>query len=107
MLAAACVILGVIGVGPQQVVFPLAFAVYAVVVRRVPVSCTALPRGSVAALWTAASSFLLGGIAAISGTALLAWHEIARPDLQDLVRTFVPNLPIWLLVPGRWWCLRC
>ena len=35
VLAAACVVLGVAGVGPQQVVFPLAFAVYAVVVRRV------------------------------------------------------------------------
>jgi membrane protease YdiL (CAAX protease family) len=99
VLAAACVVLGVVGVGPQQVVFPLAFALYAVVVRRV--------------LWLhgAAAWFRRGalnggllvlavGIAAISGIALLAWHEVARPDLQDLVRAFVPDLPIWLLVPG-------
>jgi membrane protease YdiL (CAAX protease family) len=32
--------------------------------------------------------------------ALLAWHAWLRPDLADLVRTFVPAWPVWLLVPG-------
>jgi CAAX protease family protein len=99
VLAAACVILGVIGVGPQQVVFPLAFAVYAVVVHRVSWLhgiAAWFRRGRL----NASLLVLAAGIAAISGTALLAWHEIARPDLQDLVRTFVPHLPIGLLIPG-------
>jgi len=99
LLASAGVVLGVVGVGPQQVVFPLAFAVYAVVVRRV-----AWLHGVAAWLRRGALNggllVLAGGSAAISGGALLAWHEIARPDLQDLVRTFVPDFPIWLLVPG-------
>jgi membrane protease YdiL (CAAX protease family) len=32
--------------------------------------------------------------------ALLVWFAITRPDLSDLIRTFVPNQPLWLLVPG-------
>ena len=80
-------------------VFPLAFAVYAVVVRRVP-----WLHG--AAAWFRRGALdggilvLVAGIAAISAVTLLAWHQIARPDLGDLVRTFVPDQPIWLLVPG-------
>ena len=67
LLFATCVILGLLGVGPQQVVFTAALAVYAVV---------------------------------ISAVALLSWYVVARPDLADLVRTFVPNWSLWLLVPG-------
>ena len=99
VLAAACVALGVAGVGPQQVVFPLAFAVYAVVVRRVPWLhgvAAWFRRGAL----NGGLLVFAAGIAAISGAALLAWYEIVRPDLQDLVRTFVPLIPIWLLVPG-------
>ena len=40
------------------------------------------------------------GVAAVSAVALLAWHAWLRPDLTDLVRTFVPPWPVWLLVPG-------
>jgi uncharacterized protein len=99
VLAAACVALGVAGVGPQQVVFPLAFAVYAVVVHRVPWLhgvAAWFRRGAL----NGGLLVFAAGIAAISGAALLAWYEIVRPDLQDLVRTFVPIIPIWLLVPG-------
>jgi hypothetical protein len=99
VLAASCVVLGVVGVGPQQVVFPLAFAVYGVVVHRVPwlhgVSRW-LRRGAL----SVGILVLAAGIAAVSGVALFVWQEIARPDLHDLVRTFVPDLPIWLLVAG-------
>ena len=99
VLAAACVSLAVVGVGPQQVVFPLAFAVYAVVVHRVPWLhgvAAWFRRGAL----NGGLLVFAAGIAAISGAALLAWYEIVRPDLQDLVRTFVPIIPIWLLVPG-------
>ena len=38
--------------------------------------------------------------AAVSGVALLAWYASARPDLADLVRSFIPDWPLWLLVPA-------
>ena len=38
--------------------------------------------------------------AGISGMALLLWYAMAKPDLNDLVATFVPNWTLWLLVPG-------
>ena len=38
--------------------------------------------------------------AGISGMALLLWYATAKPDLNDLVATFVPNWTLWLLVPG-------
>lgn len=99
VLAASCVALGAAGVGPQQVVFPLAFAVYAVIVHRVPWlhGVAAWFRRGVL---NGGLVVLAAGIAAISAAGLLAWHQIARPDLGDLVRVFVPDLPIWLLVPG-------
>ena len=31
------------------------------------------------------------GIAAISAVALLSWYAVVKPDLADLVRTFVPD----------------
>jgi membrane protease YdiL (CAAX protease family) len=40
------------------------------------------------------------GVVAVSAVALLSWYRVARPDLADLVRTFVPNWSVWLLVPG-------
>ena len=40
------------------------------------------------------------GFVIISAVALLSWYAVARPDLADLVRTFVPNWSLWLLVPG-------
>lgn len=40
------------------------------------------------------------GFAALSGVALILWHQIFRPDLQDLLRAFVPDLPIWILLLG-------
>jgi hypothetical protein len=99
ILATCGVALGLAGLGPQQVVFPIAFAVYAVVIRR-----TSWLRGSAGWLRRGLMSgrilILAAGIAAIASAALLAWYAVVRPDLADLVRTFVPNEPLWLLLPG-------
>ena len=39
-------------------------------------------------------------LAAASGATLLLWYITAQPDLADLVRTFIPDWPLWLLVPA-------
>lgn len=99
LLFVSCLVLALVGVGPQQVVFAMAFAVYAAVVTR-----TAWLRP--AAQWVAvgrcdgAMLALGAAIAGVSGGALLLWHAIARPGLDDLVRTFVPDWPAWMLVPA-------
>jgi membrane protease YdiL (CAAX protease family) len=99
LLFVSCLVLALVGVGPQQVVFAIAFAVYAAFVLRIAwlrpaAQWLAVGRrdGAVLALGAA--------IAGISGAALLIWHAVARPDLDDLVRTFVPDWPIWMLVPA-------
>jgi hypothetical protein len=38
--------------------------------------------------------------AAVSGATLLVWYFTVRPDLADLVQTFIPDWPLWLLVPA-------
>jgi membrane protease YdiL (CAAX protease family) len=43
---------------------------------------------------------ILEVFAAVSGAMLLLWYVTARPDLADLVRTFIPAWPLWLLVPA-------
>ncbi len=99
LLFATCLALGLAGVGPQQGVFALAFVIYAGVISRVPWLCHA---GS----WLKAGALdrtlmALGVcVAAVSAVALLAWRAWLQPDLADLVRTFVPSWPVWLLVPG-------
>jgi membrane protease YdiL (CAAX protease family) len=99
LLFTACVMLGIVGLGPQQVVFTMAFAIYALVIRRRPWlhgAAAWLRRGSLD--WNVAA--LGAGVVAISAVALLSWYRITKPDLADLVRTFVPNWSLWLLVPG-------
>jgi membrane protease YdiL (CAAX protease family) len=99
ILSVACVVPGVVGVGPQQVVFPAAFAIYAFVIRRTPWLRRAsawLRRGAFDATLMA----LAAGIAAVSGVALLAWCAVSKPDLADVLHTFVPDQPLWLLIPG-------
>ena len=99
LLLATCMVLGFLGVGPQQVVFTTAFAIYAVVVRRVRWlrgAATWFRLGS--QNWTVVA--LGAGVVAISAAALLSWYTVTRPDLADLVRTFAPNWPLWLLAPG-------
>lgn len=99
LLFETCLVLGLAGLGPQQVVFALAFAVYAVVASRAPWLRDAIR-------WLAVGSIdgrimaLGAAVAGVSGVALLGWYAVARPDLADLVRTFIPDWPLWLLVPG-------
>jgi membrane protease YdiL (CAAX protease family) len=93
------VVLGLVGLGPQQVVFTGAFAIYAVVIRRVRWlggAASWFRRGAIE--WNDIA--LGGGVVAISVVGLLAWYGVMRPDLADLIRTFVPNWSLWLLVPG-------
>ena len=99
LFSVACVALSIAGVGPQQVLFPIAFATYFTSVWRVPW----LRRASSWVKWGSLDGTLLAfavAIATVSGVTLLAWVAITRPDLSDLVRTFVPNQPLWVLVPG-------
>jgi hypothetical protein len=99
LLFVTSMVLGLVGVGPQQVVFTIAFAIYAVVIRRTRWLRSAAAwfrRGS--ADRTAVA--LGAAVVAVSAVGLLSWYAILRPDLADLVRTFVPNWPLWLLLPG-------
>ena len=99
LLFVSCLVLGLAGLGPQQVVFALAFAVYAFVISRVP-----WLRHDVR--WLAVGTVdghimaLVGVVVGASAGALLAWHAIARPDLADLVQRFIPEWPLWLLGPA-------
>ena len=99
LLFVTCLALALAGLGPQQVVFGVAFAIYAAVASRVPWfrEATAwLSAGRLDGRFVA-----LGAVfAAISGSALLSWYFIARPDLTDLVQTYIPDWPLWLLVPA-------
>jgi membrane protease YdiL (CAAX protease family) len=99
LLFVTCLVLWLAGLGSQQLVFALAFVVYALVVPRVPwlreaSRWFAVGRvdGQIVALGIA--------LAGVSGVVLLTWYAIALPDLDDLVRTFIPAWPIWLLVPA-------
>jgi CAAX protease family protein len=99
LFSAACVVLSAFGVRPQQVVFPIAFTVYFVVVWRV----AWLRRASAWARRGALDAAILGLVAAIvivSALAVVAWYVIVQPDLGDLVRTFVPNQALWVLAPS-------
>jgi hypothetical protein len=99
ILSVACVVLGIAGVGPQQVVFSLAFLICALVVWRVPWLREAtvwFQRGALNKSLFA----LAAGIAGLAAVALLMWYAVAKPDLGDLVRTYVGDQPLWLLVPG-------
>lgn len=91
--------LGFAGLGPQQVTLTLAFACYWALVRRVPWLREAGRWCAVGK--TDVRSMAFGAMfAGISGMALLLWYATAKPDLNDLVATFVPNWTLWLLVPG-------
>jgi membrane protease YdiL (CAAX protease family) len=99
LFSVACIGLAIAGVGPQQVLFPIAFATYFIVVWRVPW----LRRASAWLRWGALDATILAfavAIATVSGVTLLAWFAIARPDLSDLLRTFLPDQPLWMLAPG-------
>jgi membrane protease YdiL (CAAX protease family) len=99
IFSSACVILGVAGIGPQQVVFSVAFAISAVILWRVPwlrAATAWFGRGA----FDASLFAMAVGIAGLAAVALVVWYVVAKPDLADIVRTFVPDQPPWLLVPG-------
>ena len=91
--------LALAGFGPQQVVFGLAFAIYAMVALRVSWFREATRWFTVGRL---DRRIMAVGVtfAAVSGATLLVWYVTARPDLADLVHTFIPNWPLWLLIPA-------
>lgn len=99
VLFAICLALAMAGIGPQQALLAAAFSIYAVVIVRTQW----LRRG---ATWLRIGTlsgrlFALGaGVAAGSAAILLTWYATFRPDLADLVRTYIPAWPLWMLVPG-------
>ena len=98
-LFVTCLALALIGIGPQQVVFGLALAAYAMVAARVPwfrEAASWLTVGRLDGRMMASGA----AVAGVSGAMLLVWYVTARPDLADLVRRFIPNWPLWLLVPA-------
>jgi membrane protease YdiL (CAAX protease family) len=99
IFSVACVVLGVAGIGPQQVVFSIAFAISAVILWRVPwlrESTAWFERGA----FDRSLLVMAVGIAGLAAAALIVWYVAARPDLADVVRTFVRDQPLWLLAPG-------
>jgi membrane protease YdiL (CAAX protease family) len=99
LFAVACIALTIAGVGPQQVLFPIAFGIYFLVVWRVPWLRRAtswLKRGDLNATLLA----LAAGVAAVAGLGLVVWYVTFRPDLTDLFQTYVPEQPLWVLMPG-------
>ncbi|MFN7953722.1 MAG: CPBP family intramembrane glutamic endopeptidase [bacterium] len=99
LLGLACALLAAIGVGPSQVVLPVALAIHGCLVRAVPwlrAEAGWLTRGALSPPLVAA----ILGIAVVSGAALLGWHRALHPDVADLVRDFVPDWPLGALVLG-------
>ena len=35
-----------------------------------------------------------------SVAALILWHQLLQPDLRDILKTFIPDLPLWMLLLG-------
>ena len=99
LFSTAAVVLASAGVGPQQVLFPIAFTAYFMVVWRVPWLRRAsswMRRGALDGVIVG----LAAAIVAVAAVALLAWYAIVKPDLADIVRTYVPAQPVALLAPG-------
>jgi hypothetical protein len=92
-------VLAVAGVSPQQVLFPIAFTAYFVVVWRVAWLRRA-PSWLRRRALDGTTLALVAAIAWVSAVALLAWYAIVKPDLTDLVRAFVPNQALWVLAPS-------
>lgn len=96
VLFVAVLLLGLIGLGPQQVLFGLGFVVYWVVISR-------LPWLREAAGWRRVGSYGLlhaamgVGLGLLSGLALWVWYEGRKGELADLV-AMVPDWPLWALV---------
>lgn len=95
----ACFVLGLAGVRYSQVVLGLGLLWYAAVVRLTP-----WLRGT--ATWARWGSFrrdvrlLAVGSGLVAALALLGWYLLVRPNVADLVETFVPDRPLGFLIVG-------
>jgi CAAX protease family protein len=94
-----CFVLAWSGVRYSQLVLAVGLLVYALVVWRVPWLRRAanwVRWGSfgVDVRWLTAAS----GIAAAIGVWI--WYVLLHPNIDDLVQTFVPAAPLWLLIVG-------
>ena len=96
VLFVAVLLLGLIGLGPQQLLFGVAFVAYWVVTSR-------LAWLREAASWRSAGSYgplqAAAGVALglVSGLALRVWYEGRQAELADLV-AMVPDWPLAALV---------
>ncbi len=99
VLFVTCLALALAGFGPQQAVFGVAFVIYAGVAYRVPWFREATSWFKVGRI---SNGIVASGavFAAISGATLLFWYVSVRPDLTDLVVTFIPDWPLWLIAPA-------
>jgi membrane protease YdiL (CAAX protease family) len=81
---------------PWQAVMLIAVVAFVALGRALPLlrpSPAWRARGRVPLLWTA----LVGGVTPV---ALSAWLLMFRPDLRDVVRDYVPDVPLPLLIVG-------
>ena len=85
------------GLGPQQVVFALAFVVYGVVIARARWLRDGVgwPRAGVL---DAPIATFITVFAVVSGAIAMLWYTITQPDLTDLI-AMMPDWPVWGLVP--------
>lgn len=87
------------GVVYSQVIFGIAIVAYAAVTRAVP-----WLRGSVG--WAQRGTFdrgvglLVVAAVATSSAALVLWYQLTKPDLIDVLRNFVPDVALWILLSG-------
>jgi len=94
-----CLAVALFGVPYSQLVLGLGLVSYAAVVRMVP-----WLRGT--ATWARWGSFasdvrlLCAAAVLIAGAALLTWYFLLHPNLDDIVNSFVPDLPLGLLIAG-------
>jgi uncharacterized protein len=93
---AACLVLAMrLGI-PWQLAMAAALVGFAMVVR-------ALPAIAPSPTWRAGGRIPVLPTALVAGVtpfALTAWLLLARPDLRDVLRAYVPDLPLPLLIGG-------
>ncbi len=94
-----CLGLTLSGVRLSQLVLAVGLVVYAIVVRRtrwLHGTSTWATRGS----FSVAVRVLTAGCGLLAAAAVWAWYVLQQPNIEDIVETFVPAVPLGLLVPG-------
>ncbi len=82
-----------------QVVLLAALGLYSLITLAVP-DLRAGPSWLRLGTVTRSSMLLCVGIAILSGTALAGWFFFFKPSISDILRLYVPDYPLWLLVIG-------